>query len=260
MTLTKRVLCVLAALMVSWSLFADNRDHVWWWLHYYGDYSKTDGENDPRVPEVSAVFQRVKQVADKGASRRPRLFIINAGAEPLAQALPDGAIIINRKTLDICYSDGDGPKAHRRMAFILGHELAHLANNDFMHREAFQALKKYGSGKINDKIASYFKPSSPERAKEFKKKELMADKMGALYASMAGYDMSSLLGNTDNFLSYWARQTGIGNIYDENVTHPSFENRLKFIRAQMKKVVGQMELFNAGVLLYQMGNYRDGAD
>jgi tetratricopeptide (TPR) repeat protein len=211
------------------------------------------------VQRVLAVFERVKDAADKVASRRPRLFIIKTRSEPFALALPDGAIIINPKTLDICYSGVDEETGDQRAAFILGHELAHLANNDFMHREAFLALKKHGTEGDNKDITPYFKPS-PEKAKEFKKKELMADKMGALYASMAGYDISGLLGKKDDFLYKWVRQSGIGNIYDEGGKHPSLESRLKFVRAQLMEIVQQIELFKAGVLLYQVGNYHDGVD
>jgi tetratricopeptide (TPR) repeat protein len=212
------------------------------------------------VERIFAVFERVKEVADKVASRRPRLFIIKTRSEPFAFALPDGSIVIHPKTLDICYTDVDKETGDQRTAFILGHELAHLANKDFMHREAFQALEEHGTGNSKEKIRSYFKPSKQEKTREYKKKELMADKMGALYASMAGYDISGLLGKADHFLSLWVNQSGIGNIYDEGVTHPSLENRLKFVRAQLLEVVEQIELFKAGVLLYQMGNYHDGID
>ena len=255
----KKVLVVLIVLIITCSIFGDSRDYIKWWSYYYKDYSETDGKNDPRVQRVFAVFERVKDAADKVASRRPRLFIIKTRSEPFAMALPDGVIIINPKTLDICYTGVDEETGDQRTAFILGHELAHLANNDFMHWEAFQALKENGTKEDNKDIVPIFKPS-PEESKELKKKELMADKIGALYASMAGYDISGLLAKKDDFLYKWVRQSGIGNIYDEGLTHPSLENRLKFVRAQLMAVVQQIELFNAGVLLYQVGNYQDGVD
>jgi len=255
----QRVLSVLIALIMTCSVFGDNRNNFNWWSYNYEDYSETDGKNDPRVQRVFAVFERVKDAADKVVSRRPRLFIIKTRSELFALALADGTIIINPKTLDICYTGVEKETGDQRAAFILGHELAHLANNDFMHREAFQALKEYGTKEDNKDIVPIFK-TFPEEAKELKKKELMADKMGALYASMAGYDISGLVRKTDDFLAIWVRQSGIGNIYDEGETHPSLENRLKFVRAQLKEVVQQIELFKAGVLLYQVGNYHDGVD
>jgi tetratricopeptide (TPR) repeat protein len=256
----KRFLGVLIALIITYYVFGDNRDKIKWWLYYYGDYSETVGKNDPRMQRVFTVFERVKEVADKVASQRPRLFIIKTRSEPFAFALPDGSIVIHPKTLDICYTDVDKETGDQRAAFILGHELAHLSNKDFMHREAFQALEKYGNQKSDEEITPIFEISCLEKAKLFKKKELMADKMGALYASMAGYDISGLFGKESNFLSYWANQVGIGNLYDIGISHPSFEKRLQFIRTQLNKVLDQLELFKAGVLLYQMGNYHDGVD
>jgi tetratricopeptide (TPR) repeat protein len=45
--------------------------------------------------------------------------------------------------------------------------------------------------------------------------------------------------------------------YDDDPRHPSLGKRLKFVRVQQKQVINQLELFRAGVLLFQMENYRD---
>ena len=173
----KRLCIVLIVLTFTCPAFGTNRDHIGWWLYYHGDYSETDGRNDPRVQEVFTVFEKVKNVADIVVSRIPRLFIIDTAAEPYAIALPDGAIIINRKTLDICYSDVDEQKAFQRLAYILGHELAHLSNNDFLHREVFRVLREFGGKTVYEEVAPLFDLSSPENAGEFKKKEFIADKI-----------------------------------------------------------------------------------
>jgi tetratricopeptide (TPR) repeat protein len=225
----------------------------------HGDYAETEGKADPRVKHVFTVFQRVRDAADKTASRPPRLFIIRTRGEPYAIALPDGGIIISRQTLDTCYKGASTETGNRRMAFILGHELAHLANNDFIHSEAFQALTRHGSPTDQDEIKSIIKPTKPEQEKAAKGKELMADRMGVLYASMAGYEMSGLFSGEDNFLLQWANQTGIGYLYDRKSGHPSFKKRLPIIRTQLESIAGQVELFRAGVLLYQRGGYEDAA-
>jgi hypothetical protein len=36
-----------------------------WWINEYEDYAKTVGKNDSRVKCAFAVFERVKNVADK---------------------------------------------------------------------------------------------------------------------------------------------------------------------------------------------------
>ncbi|NIM10422.1 MAG: hypothetical protein GTO45_00395 [Candidatus Aminicenantes bacterium] len=255
----KKALIFLLTLLAISNLYSHNKDNAPWWIYNYGDYVKTEGKKDPRVKQVYAVFERVKNAADKAEGRLPRLFIINTRGEPYARALPDGGIIINPKTLDICYAGVDYETGNQRMAFILGHELAHLTNKDFMHREAFLALEEHGDEKARKDLAEYFKPPDPEKARECKKKELLADGYGVLYAAMSGYDISELFGKKSTFLRYWARQVGIGNFYDDEPRHPSIHKREQLILSKFNAVVKNLELFRAGVLLYQMGNYHDGA-
>lgn len=251
----KKVFIFLLILPIISSLYGldEDEDYIQEWIYNHGDYAKTNGKNDPRVKWADRVFERVKNAADKTGARLPRLFIINTRGKPYALALPDGSIVINPITLDISYGGGDRAEGDRRLAFILGHELAHLANDDFMHREAFVALKKYSKKEALQKLQEDFK--MPEN----RTKEFLADKKGALYAVMAGYDISDLFGKENNFLLSWADQIGIGYSYDGHSRYPSFQKRVQFIRPQLLAVAKQVELFKAGVLLYQMGSYHDGA-
>jgi tetratricopeptide (TPR) repeat protein len=255
----KKALIFLLTLPALFNLYSSSKDNAPWWIYNHGDYVKTAGKKDPRVRQAFAVFERLKNATDTSEDRPPRLFIINTRGEPFAHALPDGGIIINPRTLDICYAGVHSEKGNQRLAFILGHELAHLAHKDFLHMEAFLALKEYGEEKAKKGLVRYFKRSDPETARENKRKELMADSNGIAYAAMAGYDISELFEKKDNFLKHWARQIGIGYFYDGDPKHPSFEKREQFIRLKLVKVVKQVELFRAGVLLYQLGNYHDGA-
>jgi Flp pilus assembly protein TadD len=251
----KKVLIFLLIVWAACNLYSYNKDYTQWWIYNHGDYAKTQGKNDPRVTWANEVFERMKNAADKAEGRVPRLFIINTRGEPYALAVPDGGIIITPTTLDICYADPDRKRdeGDQRLAFILGHELAHLGNKDYIHREAFLALKKYGEEKARKKLKSDFK--LPEN----RTKEFLADQNGALNTAMAGYDISILFGKKNNFLQYWANQIGIEYSYDGNKQHPSFQNRVQFVRLQLKRVVEKVELFRAGVLLYQMGNHHDSA-
>lgn len=255
----KKVLIFLLILWAANNLYSQSKDYTQWWIYNHGDYAKTQGKNDFRVKRAFEVFERVKNAADKAEGRLPRLFIISTKKGPYAISLPDGGIIINPKTLDICYDSAGMEKGDRRLSFVLGHELAHLGNKDYIHREAFLALKEHGDEKAQKELVRYFKLSDPEKAKVFKKRELLADQKGALYAAMAGYDISKLFGKKNNLLQYWAKQVGIGYAYEKNPLHPSFKKREQFIRSQLLGVVKQVELFKAGVLLYQMENYHDGA-
>lgn len=255
----KKTILLLISLALIYNLYGQNSDYTRWWIYNYGDYAKTEGKNDPRVKWGEKVFERLNNAADKAAGRIPRLHIINKKGTPYALAVPDGGIIINPTAIYICYNGVDREEGDRRLSFIIGHELAHLANKDFMHREAFLVLRKYGDEKAQDELVEYFKLTEPEKAKECKKKELLADKNGAFYSAMAGYDISRLFGKKNDFFHHWAKQTGIGSIYDEDPKHPSIEKRVHFIRTQLEAVVKQTDLFRAGVLLFHMESYHDSA-
>lgn len=205
------------------------------------------------------VFNRVKSAADKTAGRSPRLFFINSRIGPYTLALPDGGIIINPKILDICYANSNKEVGDSGFAFIVGHELAHLANEDFLDRHVFAHLQKYGDKKTQKELAEYFIPNKFEKYSEYNKRVLLADYKGVLYAAMAGYDMEKLFLKKDNFFTHWSKQTGIEMYYDDAPTHPSFNKRLEFIQAQLRGLANQVELFKAGVLFFQLGNYHDGA-
>jgi tetratricopeptide (TPR) repeat protein len=255
----KKLLFFLLTLSLIFNLYGSTKDYTSWWRFNYGDYTRTEGKNDPRVKKAFDVFNQVKNAADKTAVRSSRLFIINTRLSPYAMALPDGGIIINPVILDICYTNSNKEVGDSRFAFIIGHQLAHLANEDLLDRHVFAHLRKYGDKKAQKELAGYFIPNRIEKYSEYKKRVLLADYKGALYAAMAGYDMNKLFLKKDNFFTHWARQTGISLYYDEAPTHPSLNKRLEFIRAQLQGLANQVELFKAGVLFFQMGNYHDGA-
>jgi tetratricopeptide (TPR) repeat protein len=238
----------------------DKKAYSQWWLKEYGDYANSyKGKKDSRVKEAENIFKKLSNIAEIGGGGRSRLFIIDTEGQPFALAIRDGNIIISKKALDICYTGVDKKKGNQRMAFILGHELAHQANKDFMHQEAFYALKQYANEKAMEKIKKMFNLDEIEKSKECRQKELMADRMGAFYAFMAGFDISDLLNKKDAFFSIWAGQSGVKNFYDAHGDYPSLQSRIDFIQAQLKDVVYQLKLFKAGVLLYQRGSLFDAA-
>jgi len=48
-------------------------------------------------------------------------------------ALKDGTILLSQKGMEICYQAEDKNIGDARVAFVLGHEMAHLGNDDFWH-------------------------------------------------------------------------------------------------------------------------------
>lgn len=204
------------------------------------------------------VFERMKNIADKVDERPPRLVILKADSKdiPNAFAAPDGSIIINSKLLEFCCSDTQKEKGDVRLAFILGHELAHLADRDFSHFKAFYSLKKHSNGKVQKQVDRYVIPSDAEELAEYKRKELLADQKGALYAAMAGYKIRFILEENSDFLNRWIEYMGI-DYHTDTPSHPAMQKRVQFVRSRLSEVAKNIELFRAGVLLFQKGSYHD---
>ncbi|MCP4350847.1 MAG: M48 family metalloprotease [Desulfobacterales bacterium] len=233
------------------------------WAYVYGTLSASD---HPLVPRVQDVFDRVLRAADKRDNRYPRLVIIRKTGRPWAAALKDGTVILTQKAMEFCYQAENKTIGDARIAFVLGHELAHLAKDDFWHMAAFEAVQRFGSDKKTDQeiIELLIKTEdidNADHAREIiKKKELQADAYGMLYASMAGYDPGIISDASEgkNFFREWANQiTGKLAYSDNRNLHPTPEQRTAFLLSNMKAVNNDLELFDFGVRLCQMGRYKD---
>lgn len=257
----KKTFFLLLTLLIIGHLHGQGKNCTQWWLYNYGEYGKTGNVSDPRIQWAFQVFQRLRAAADNTGARIPRLFIINPGGagKPRAIAIPDGGVIIDSRALDLCYNHTRKEEGDCRLAFILGHELAHLANRDFLHREAFLSLKSHGSAKVREKLRPYFEDPKDEKEKRrnHKKRELLADRQGVIYAAMAGYNISRLFDSGNDFLSRWAGQIGEKYFYYDTAGHPAMQKRVQFIRSHLSTVSKRIELFRAGVLLFQKGSYHD---
>ncbi|KJR42016.1 peptidase M48 Ste24p [Candidatus Magnetoovum chiemensis] len=113
------------------------QDDVEWWA---SEYNVVEGKDNPLVKRAERVFERLTAAADEAGHKKSRLLVIEQGLAPDAQSIKDGSVIITTKTLDVCYEKGvSEDTGDSRLAFILGHELAHIANKDFWHADAFIA-------------------------------------------------------------------------------------------------------------------------
>ncbi len=262
---------------------ASPMDQVKWLLEMFGELSPAD---EPLVSRVREVFERVRAAADKRANCDPRLLIIRNANEPWALCLEDGTIVLTQQALDICHQHVDPETGDSRVAFVLGHELAHLAENDFWDWQAFETVSRFGPGTkaLQEILRLLAIPESvketdrardagnrkeflviPENVKETnrardarKRKELRADSHGLLYAAMAGYDPKAVVDEGRNFLREWVGQITGEAAYGGD--HPDPDTRAAFLRSHMKSVADAYDLFDIGVRLCQVGNYSDALD
>jgi len=230
----------LALILLPFNTLALPEDSVQFYLDHYG---RAD-VNDKRVRRVHHIFEQVKRVADKRHHRLPQLAVVqgfNSPDDPLAIALPDGYIVLSKQAIDIIYKNVSLVQGDTRTAFVLGHELAHLANNDAWHREFLSLIRKRTS-------VSQLNPN--------RQQEIEADDQGFIYAAMAGYPVAQLLAKgAQNFFMAWEQQT----FRRVNNTHPRPEVRAKLLKARLQALLEILPYFHFGVRLSHFDRCDDGS-
>jgi len=227
------------------TIAADLSSNVDSWLTAY----RRVPTETPRLARVESIFRKLKNVAG-GAALRSRLYVIDSDNEPWAVALQDGNVILSRGAMDVVYDGRDLNSSDARMALILGHELSHIASNDFWHQHVY---KKFLAG---SSALQAIQGQSSQDLKIRKQQELRADEEGFLLASLAGYDTRKIFSdqdNPENFLSYWARQT---NLISSDEYHAP-EERIAFLQNRMDRLDQSVEFFKFGVRLAHFGRYGD---
>lgn len=146
-----------------------------------------------------AIFERVRAAADRNTKFPvPVLRIVDSPRDPWAIALPDGHIVLSKGAVEIAYRQATPEEGDARLAFVLGHELAHLAKNDFWHQQVYRALMgDPGAGslqKLLEQNADVAGADEKRRLDEAQLKEWAADDWGFVYAATAGYRVETLLG------------------------------------------------------------------
>jgi len=240
-------------LVLPFKTSAGDEDHVQYYIKKYG----LADEKTELVRRVHQVFDQVNSVADKRHHRWPQLAVIKNGfsksGDPLAMALPDGYIVLSQRAVEILYNKVSREQGDTRVAFVLGHELAHLAKDNFWHFLFFSATQK---GKPLCELTKSC-PQYKDRLKQRKNDEIEADDRGFIYAAMAGYSVDKLLAESsrqENFFTYWEQQTFRGI----NDTHPSPEVRAKLLHDRLQKLLEKLPYFHFGVRLSHFGKCDDG--
>ena len=208
-------------------------------------YLQTHGRVDPsRLAHAYAVFDNVLRVADKSGSASPELIVVNDRQQAAAFVLADGSVFVSQKALDIIRLGVEEAEADARLAFVLGHELAHLADNDFWDGQMDRALQGRALiGQVNSTAGQ-------------QKKELKADDQGFLYAALAGYRVEQC--------SSLHRRTGTssasGSIISagRTIRATSAADRTDLLRARLRERYQALQYFYFGVRLLHFGRYREG--
>ncbi|MFT5137518.1 MAG: tetratricopeptide (TPR) repeat protein [Arenicella sp.] len=208
----------------------------------------------PLVANANLVFSRLMAVVDKAKPKDPTLVIVNSQSWPWAIALPDNTVILTRGALEICYRGVSKVQGDVRLSMIIAHELAHLAEDDYWHRDIYLTLadnedmRKQEVFSFIGQRSGFGDNNNSDWLNAVRDREIRADDKGFLYASIAGFDVSNLIDlNGQSFFQYWKTSTG----NSEDGVHLTAKDRTAFIAARYRDLSNMSEAFHLGLgLIY----------
>jgi len=250
--LSKKIFLILAftgllCIYTSLSLFAETRRFG---LNYLQENFQLFSKDEPLFIWANAIFEPMAKGIETIRGAVPKLAVTKGRAPFSVFTLADGYVVVSEKALRFCKRE---PKPETALAFILGHELAHLAKSDLWHLELIMdngcigfTGKDAGEAECHKTKNQY----SSRFSDSYKLWEIEADRMGVIYAAMAGYDVSKLLSSPNNFFEHFIRSTSrrSKNISKGDLFHPPPEVRLSHSRKEIEKVLEELEIFDLGVL------------
>lgn len=232
-------LIMLFCLFAAPAFAASDKGKADYWLGRYKEVKE-----GPLHTRTMNVFGKVQAAADRRKGVEPRLHIIDYSGLPWAQSLEDGSIILTRRAVEFCYSTKERETGDARLAFVIGHELAHQFNGDFW---PYRFIASTGNNPEFSGIKEAAR--SPDVIKTI---ELEADQYGAIYAALAGFRMDAVISKDANFFKEWSKAT-YSAMTGLSPDHPTVNQRATAVVARLKEVTSRLELFHTGVLASSIG-------
>ena len=223
---------------------------------YVDSFGEVDRASFPLANRVYGVFNRLLKVADRTEYKDPGLLLIDSEDWPWAIALPDNNVVLTRGAVELCYRGVSKEQGDARLALILGHELGHLAEDDYWHRDVYLSLsnrQEAGADNVLNFIGerSGLVDTSSDKWKTIvRDRELKADDRGFIYAALAGFDTRLLVeAEEQSFFHYWTRETSAA----PGDFHLSADDRAAYLRARSGSLSDVAELYRIGVALVHLG-------
>jgi predicted Zn-dependent protease len=154
------------------------------------------------------------------------------GAEPNAFALPGGFIFVTGSLVELCNGDDD------ELAFILGHEMAHVIRGHAMKRIISNSAINIASRSVSNRgrLAGWIQKVGVQFLESAYSQDLEseADKLGVLLTDAAGYNPEGSVRLLRRLaeLNHSKSQAGLGSYFS---SHPAFEERIYNIRRLIDK-------------------------
>jgi len=216
-------------------------------------------EYDAQTALAHRIFQQLVRAGDRNRRVQPRLFIVGNRFQPWAVALPGGQIVVSRRALELALAAPAPREAEARLAFVLGHELAHLLKDDYWHREVYQMLagapESQGLRRLLAQTGEVGESDDAQSQATVRAKEAQADDRGLLFAAVAGFPVHTLLADPTrdrpDFFADWMRQTQT----ELDPLHPAPEQRAQLLKVRLLALSDQAGLFHAAVQAAHFGRH-----
>jgi tetratricopeptide (TPR) repeat protein len=154
--------------------------------------------------------------------------------------------VLNRTALELASGRGLGDEG---LAFVIGHELAHLAHNDFWKTHAFNAIRRKTSLQHLDQLLRETNAASSES----QLRELQADGSALTWLAIAGYNPGKLLHGYPGFLRKWSQER-----LKPNASVERFDQaRVALLQHQLQSLRESVLLFEFGSQLLELGRLDD---
>lgn len=204
-------------------------------LSIQGEHYGTLADDHPTTVKVRAIFQKLVRVAGQRPGLALEVHVLDT-PKVVGESLRGGLVVVSRGLVDLARGDESA------LAFVLGHEVAHVVRD---HHELLISLGVLGVGLTPDKSA--VPPEQVVRA--YHVVELDADRLGVLFAALAGYRVSPAI----PVLQALIERSG------PDLFHPNPKDRAAAIRDQIADIVDHLEVFHLGLFLMATGRYLDAA-
>lgn len=216
--------------------------------HYIGLYGLA--EPHQHAARVTRIFAELASVSDRDILGTE--LVIVSDQKPWAKALADDNIVMSSAAIDFIYNSPDIQASDAWLAFILGHELAHIRNADLWYRSQ-QVRRSNSSDPVLDTIYEELFANGQDINKT-RDRELKADLDGFFYATLAGYNTTLLfvpIKDGKTLLELWQHSAS------ENGTHQSGFLRMKFLEEEFDKLQLDVAFFESGLKLAHFGRFED---
>jgi predicted Zn-dependent protease len=185
-----------------------------------------------REPAVEAILVDLKYRLAQGLRNRQWQFQFLAVQSPEinAFALPGGFVFITRTLLEFCQWDQD------ELAFILGHEMAHIVQGHVMDRLLANSMIRATLGRLTPVGGLLGQPIVGLAATLLNQgysqdNELEADRIGIQLARQAGFDPTAAIRLFARLRSLGGDRSPLGGYLS---AHPSPEMRIHYLTPHMR--------------------------